>query len=143
MRCSPANHRAGPGREAIFFFRARSEFGGPSVAVRGGVQLGAASCTSMSSIFFSREASSEALPWRCGAGFSSEQLRAPRCRFFVRTHPEAGPVFTSSQLKYRSHRALLVFFGFHRNFSERDFSGSGQLDVPHGAKVPIGSSQSP
>ena len=81
------------------------------MAVRGGVQLGAASCTSMS--------------------------------LFCPHAPEAGPVFTSSQLKYRSHRALLVFFGFHRNFSERDFSGSGQLDVPHGAKVPIGSSQSP
>ena len=29
--------------------------------------------------FFSREASSEDLPWRCGAGFSSEQLRAALC----------------------------------------------------------------
>ena len=40
--------------------------------------------------------------------------------------PEAGPVFTSSQLKYRSHGAILVVFGCHLYFSERDFSGSGQ-----------------
>ena len=49
------------------------------MAVRGGVQLGEASGSSMWLLFFSREASSEALPWRCGAGFSSENLRAPRC----------------------------------------------------------------
>ena len=30
----------------------------------------------------SRGAGSEALPWRCGAGLSSEQLRAARCGFF-------------------------------------------------------------
>ena len=49
------------------------------MAVRGGVQLGESSDTSMSTYFFSREASSEALPWLCGAGFSSEQLRGARC----------------------------------------------------------------
>ena len=40
--------------------------------------------------------------------------------------PEAGPVFPSSQLKYRYHRYLLVLFVYHRHFSERDLSGSGQ-----------------
>ena len=32
--------------------------------------------------------------------------------------PEAGPVLISSQLKYRTRRSLLVFFGSHRPFSE-------------------------
>ena len=40
--------------------------------------------------------------------------------------PEAGPVFPSSQVKYRFHRYILVFFGFRRHLSKRDFSGSGQ-----------------
>ena len=43
--------------------------------------------------------------------------------------PEAGPVFTSSQLKYRYHRALLVLFGSHLHFSEGDFSGSADKTV--------------
>ena len=51
----PLRGGAGRGSNAIclfeldvrFFFRARSELGGPSVAVRGGVQLGGVSASSM------------------------------------------------------------------------------------------------
>ena len=36
-------------------------------------------------------------------------------------------------MKYRYHRAILVFFGSHRHFRERDFSGSrrnGEVAAP-------------
>ena len=54
----------------------RSEFGGPSVAVRGGIQVGG---VETSSIFLfrvvAREETSAAPPWRLGAGFTSEVFR--------------------------------------------------------------------
>ena len=54
---------------------------GPSVAVRGGLQLGGVAASSMSAFFLAREASWGAPPWRCGAGFNSEMSLRGRCNF--------------------------------------------------------------
>ena len=63
---------------------------GPSVAVRGGVQLGGVAASSMSAFFFAREASWGAPPWRCGAGFNSEVLLRARCEFVLWGSTEAS-----------------------------------------------------
>ena len=68
-----------------FFPGVRSELGGPSVAVRGGVELGVLPASSMSRFLQRRKSSSEAPPWRCGAGLNSEVFLRARSDF-CKTH---------------------------------------------------------